>query len=161
MADTKLKSADHKKIITDLMLSLTNKLQKSWIVQFYQDQEAIDPSAETMVDLASYTNTKCWKRTRKYTELDDNGRIVIFRDFAHVSELGIVTIAERIDDNGEIHLEIEMENMPEPFKKALDIVDEFDVPSLAGPVGKKFLDPKQPKQSMLDTPKPEGFGAFS
>lgn len=161
MSDTKLGSADHKKIITDLMLSLMDKFEMPWIAKFYKDQEAIDPEAETVIDLASYGEEKCWKRTRKYTEIDPKGRIVIFRDFTHANGMGKVIISEHINDDDSVSLEIEMENMPEPFRKAMDKVDEFNVSSLNGPVAKKSVAPKAPKQSMLDTPKPEGFGAFS
>lgn len=157
MAD-KLKSADHKKIITELMQDLAQKIELPWVTEFYNDQAAIDPDAETVIDLASYTNEKCWKRTKKYTELDTNGRIVIFRDFAHVSGLGSVTISESVNDNGSIHIEVEMKSVPEPYRKAMNKVDTLTVGGVTGPVIERSA---KPKESMLSTPKPEGFGAFS
>ena len=140
MANTKLGSADHKKIITDLMQSLVEKFEKSWIIMFYKDQEDLDPDGETMIDLASYPNQMCWKRTKKWKH-DDN----VMRRFDHVSGLGHVTIAEIVNEDGSISLEIEMENMPEPYRKAMLRTETFNVPSLDGPVGKKMVD-KQPKQ---------------
>lgn len=160
MSDIKLKSADHKKIIVDLMMSLADKVKPEWITQFNRDQEDANPGSDTIIDLSSYSREKYWKRIKKWTELDENGRIIIFRLFEHVTGIGSVTISEHINDDGDVSLEIEMENVPEPYRKAMMATDEFNVPSLNGPVAKKVVE-SQPKQSMLDTPKPAGFGAFS
>lgn len=160
MTDKKLKSADHKQIITKLMQDLSQKVELPWVTQFYKDQAELDPDAETVIDLASYSNEKCWKRTRKYTEIDpDTGRLIVLRDFAHVSCLGTVTVSESFNDEGGIHIEVEMKNLPDPFRKALNKVDTMIVDGVIGPVLERSTKP--PKQSMLDTPKPEGFGAFS
>lgn len=143
MTTRKMNSADHKKIICDLMGKLLD-------VMTMEELESLQgPLGNGWI---SYKSESRWKRDSKRTVGD-----TVIRAFRHATLPGEMLIKETMIGPDLVRIEMEMgRDLPKAFTEAIHRIKDVEL-SNGTPAR---LHPDQ-RDSILDTPKPSGFGDFS